>query len=372
MGPDGQLQRAPTTFKAKDDAIAWLSRERRLIDHEDWMPTAERSRTLSQRGQTFETFAADWLANRQIRGQPLKPRTREHYQSLLDRFILPTFGAKALSNITAEQVTTWYQGLSPHTPTYRAHAYGLLRTILGAVDPSVLASNPARIRGAGTTTRRHHVEPLSVTELDELVQAMPEKRRLLILLAAWCALRFGEMAELRRRDIDVTNGLVKIRRGAVRASGRVLIGTPKSEAGARDVAIPPHLMPAVKDHLARFADSGRDGLVFPGRDSANLAPSTFYGRAPRAARDNETGEKVLRGGHGFYRARVVAGHPNLRLHDLRHTGSVLAAQAGATLPELMQRLGHSTPAAAMRYQHAAAGRDKVIAAALSQMAQGAS
>ncbi len=69
----------------------------------------------------------------------------------------------------------------------------------------------------------------------------------------------------------------------------------------------------------------------------------------------------------FYRAREAAGRPDLRWHDLRHTGAVLAAQTGATLAELMARLGHSTPGAALRYQHAAQGRDMEIAKALSAM-----
>ena len=57
-----------------------------------------------------------------------------------------------------------------------------------------------------------------------------------------------------------------------------------------------------------------------------------------------------------------------RFHDLRHTGAVLAASTGATLAELMARLGHSTAGAALRYQHAAKNRDKVIAEALSNLA----
>ena len=72
----------------------------------------------------------------------------------------------------------------------------------------------------------------------------------------------------------------------------------------------------------------------------------------------------------FDRARQAAGRPDLRFHDLRHTGAVLAAQTGATLAELMARLGHSTPGAALRYQHAAAGRDAQFAAALSRIANG--
>ena len=69
----------------------------------------------------------------------------------------------------------------------------------------------------------------------------------------------------------------------------------------------------------------------------------------------------------FYRARDAAGRPDLRWHDLRHTGAVLAASTGATLAELMARLGHSTPGAALRYQHAAQGRDAEIARALSDL-----
>jgi integrase len=67
-------------------------------------------------------------------------------------------------------------------------------------------------------------------------------------------------------------------------------------------------------------------------------------------------------------SRTKAKRPDRRFHDLRHSGAVLAAQAGATLAELMARLGHSTSAAALRYQHAAQGRDKAIAAALSKLA----
>ena len=56
------------------------------------------------------------------------------------------------------------------------------------------------------------------------------------------------------------------------------------------------------------------------------------------------------------------------VNDLRHSGAVLAALTGATLRELMDRLGHSTPAATLRYQHTANGRDAEIAALLSKLA----
>lgn len=58
-------------------------------------------------------------------------------------------------------------------------------------------------------------------------------------------------------------------------------------------------------------------------------------------------------------------------HDLRHAGLTLSAQAGATLAEVMRRAGHSSSAAALGYQHAAAHRDAEIAARLTELlAQG--
>lgn len=58
---------------------------------------------------------------------------------------------------------------------------------------------------------------------------------------------------------------------------------------------------------------------------------------------------------------------DLHLHDLRHTGSTWTAQSGATLKEVMARIGHSSTRAAMVYQHATRERDRAIAAALDQL-----
>lgn len=206
------------------------------------------------------------------------------------------------------------------------------------------------IRGAGNSKRVHKIKPATPPEMAVLVEAMPERYRVMTLLAAWCGLRFGELTELRRGDIDLTNGIIRIRRGVVRADGGYVVGTPKSAAGIRDVAIPPHLIPAVKDHL-RAHVNGRTGLPFPAADGiSHLAPSILY--------------------TVFYAARARAGRPDLRFHDLRHTGAVLAASTEATLAELMARLGHSTAGAALRYQHAAAGADARIAQRLSEIAGG--
>lgn len=345
-GPDGQVHKAHTTFDTKGDAEAWLSTVRADIVRETWRPGSGPGKV---RALTFGEYAEAWLKGRTVRGKPLADRTREHYRALLDAYILPTFGPTPLKFITPEQVDHWYAVTAVGKPTTQAHAYSLLRTILGtAVDRGlVTTANPAKVRGGGSTERVKKVRPASLAELETIVANLPERYRLMALLASWCALRFGELAELRRSDVNTRAGELRIRRGVVRAEGKVIVKRPKSDAGVRDVAIPPHLLPLVREHLLRFAEPGADGLLFPARDGGHMAPSTLY--------------------RVFYPARAAAGRPDLRWHDLRHTGAVLAAQTGATLAELMGRLGHSTPGAAMRYQHAAQERDREIARRLSAM-----
>ena len=71
-------------------------------------------------------------------------------------------------------------------------------------------------------------------------------------------------------------------------------------------------------------------------------------------------------GATWRRACATAAVPQVRLHDLRHVAQVFAAEAGATLPELMARLGHATPAAALVHLHARTDRDAMILAALAE------
>lgn len=368
-GPDGHLHTAPSTFDDKETAQLWLRNERTLCESpEAWEPPKVRASKARSR-LTFGEYAGAWLAGRKVKGRPLADRTRDHYRALLDDHILPTFADVPLASITPEQVDHWYELCAVGRPTTQAHAYSLLRTILGtAVDRRLIATaNPAKVRGGGSTQRAKKIKPASLDELATIAEAMPARHQLMVLLAAWCALRFGELAELRRKDVDTKAGTLHIRRGVVRSrTAGVVTKAPKSDAGVRDVAIPPHVLPLVRQHLLEHTAPGREGLLFATASGDHLAPSTFYGRAAVLARDGS----VKRAGWGWYEARRVAGREDLRFHDLRHTGAVLAAQTGATLAELMGRLGHATPAAALRYQHTAAERDKEIARRLSLLAGG--
>jgi Phage integrase, N-terminal SAM-like domain len=102
IGPDNALHYAPNTFTAKIDAEGWLAAEQRLISAGDWTAPDQRS-AMAARNPTLAEYAAPWLADR-----TLKPRTREHYQSLLDRQILPGLGDKPLKAITPVVVRSWH------------------------------------------------------------------------------------------------------------------------------------------------------------------------------------------------------------------------------------------------------------------------
>jgi len=340
-GPDDQPYAAPYTFDTATDADTWLTVVHADIIRGVWTPPTAAE---PEADTTFGAYADEWIATR-----TLAPNTRTHYTRRLLPHLLEAFGPAELADITPGRVRSWYRGFKTDTPTYRAQVYSLLRTILkGAVDDRLIDHNPCTIRGAGSSKRKRRIEPASLPELAEIVEAMPDRLRLMVLLAAWCACRFEELAELRRKDINPKAGTLRVERAVVIIDGERIVGPPKSEAGERTVSIPPHLMRFVEDHLRDHAQPGREGLLFPSKHGVQMAHGSLYWH--------------------YNTAREQAGRKDLNFHALRHTGAVLAAATGATIAELMARLGHSTPAMAMRYQHAAQDRDRTIAEALSKLA----
>jgi len=328
------MKSAPVTFDTKLDASAWLA------DYVEGAVVADHKRP----DPSLAEYADTWLASRE-----LKPRTRAHYRDLLDDHIIPTLGALRLTRLSPDKVRAWYGSIDPNHPTLRAHAYGLLRTIYTtAISDQLVAANPCRIRGAGSAKTKHQTTVATLPELEVMVAALPERYRPMALLAAWCGLRFGELAELRRGDVDIEGRLLRVTRGVARANGQVFIGDPKSDAGRRSVSVPPHLMPVIEAHLSKHVGKAPGALVFPARNGGSMAPSSLY--------------------RVWYPARAAAGRSELRFHDLRHSGLTWSAATGASVAELMRRAGHASQAAALRYQHATDERDRALARALAELA----
>jgi integrase len=169
----------------------------------------------------------------------------------------------------------------------------------------------------------------------------------LVLLATFASLRWGEAIALRRCDVDLRAGTVRVRASfAERSTGEIVLGPPKSKAGLRVIGIPKAIRPVLQDHVSRFVGPAPAALVFPGAKGGPLRRGNFNKMA------------------GWPHAVQAIGAEGLHFHDLRHTGNAFAASSGAGLRDLMARMGHDSERAAIIYQHAARGADEAISEAI--------
>ncbi len=174
----------------------------------------------------------------------------------------------------------------------------------------------------------------------------------LVLLATFASLRWGEVTALRRADLDLSAGTVRIRAAFIeRSTGEMLLGPPKSKAGRRVVGIPHAIMPVLSEHLSVFVKDEPGALVFPVVMGGPLRRGNFN-RMPAWP----------------YAVRSI-GAEGLHFHDLRHTGNHFAASSGAGLRDLMARMGHDGERAALIYQHEARGADQAITNAIDTHVQ---
>jgi integrase len=254
-----------------------------------------------------------------------------------------------VGDVTVAKVRAWHTSAAKTPgPTALAQSYRLLRAILSvAVTDEVIATNPCKLRTAGTPKPARPSRSLTVAEVRALASAVPKRYRALVLVLSLGGLRFGEATALRRADVLDGGARLEVERSVRYLNGRWLVGEPKTDAGRRTVALPGAVSTALAQHLDRFVPDGGEALVFGTATGSYLARSNW----------NDT----------FRRAVESCDLPAVRTHELRHTGATLAAGTGATTKELMRRMGHSSPAAALIYQHAADERDGEIARALDAM-----
>ena len=335
---NGTWFKAPHTFRTKRDAEGFLADTRADIGRGTWVnPNAG---TVLLRD-----YAATWLSQR-----PIRPRTRELYEGLLRRHILPVLGDLSLNQITSIRIRSWHASrVSAATPgASTLSCYRLLHAIFQtAVEDDLVVKNPCILRGA--SVERPAERPIAtVAQVFELFDQIEDSLGAMVLLATFTGLRLGELRALRRSRIDVLHRrLVVVEQLQQLKDGTSVVGPPKTDAGLRTVAIPSAIVPDLELHLSRFGSPDPDGLVFVGTRGQPVRLATFYAAWQKATR--------------------AVGLEKFHFHDLRHTGNTLAASTGASTKELMSRMGHSSPRAALIYQHATQDRDAEIAAALSEV-----
>ncbi|WP_328524555.1 tyrosine-type recombinase/integrase [Kribbella sp. NBC_00359] len=339
-GPDGIDRPAPSTFASKTEAARWLTLKEAELAQDEWIDPAAGEKPLGE-------FAQKWIRER----PGLRSKTLVLYSGLLRNHIAPTLGTKPLRELTAPMLRGWRQslldgGLGPVTA---AKAYRLLRSILStAVEDRLIKTNPCYIKGAAVE-RSPERPVLTVAEVYKLADAMHPTFRALILVAALGSLRWGELAALQRRHVDLVDGVLRIRQAAVELpTGELQISPPKTAAGRRTVYLPEIVMQDLRVHFDIYVKRLPEAFVFTGAKGAQLRRSTFQ----------RNWSKGLKG------ASLTG---RVHFHDLRHTGNTWAAESGATLRELMERMGHASSRAALIYLHTNDGRHKGVAQAMSEL-----
>ena len=343
-GPDGLRHKLDETYRTRVEADVAFSILMGNVARGRWIDP-DNSRVA------LNDYAERWIAER----AGLADRTRELYRSLLRRHIAPYIGRVQLRHLSPDRVRAWRQdrlqsGLGVSTV---AKAYRLLSAICAtAVDDELLPRNPCRIKGAGSEAAAER-PVLTLLEVYALADSISPRFRVLVLLAVFGSLRWGELLGLRRGDVDLETMTLHVRRSVTEVGGQLVTKGPKTTAGRRSVALPELLHAEISHHLETYAEPGIAGRVFVGQKGATPRRAHFVGI--------------------WREAKLKAGVADeVHFHDLRHTGNHFAAASGASTRELMSRMGHASMRAALIYQHATAERDRSIANAMDRLLDGAS
>jgi len=326
------------TFPNEKAARAALAAVQTDIARGDW--------TDESKGQLlFSELAEQVLA---VRAQELAPRTIENYESLLKRWLLPTFGTKRVNTITVLMVDSWWATMGSKTGAVnRRNAYFVLSGIMRyAVRYSFLKSSPCIVENAGKEVSKPRPY-LSPSNFERILSATPERLHAPLWLAFGAHLRLGELTGLDRRHIDLKAGTITIEQQAQQARGGLQIRETKTGTA--------------------------ETIKLPARARAREEIAAYLGANPKLPNSPLfTGERGGRLSRGYIykhwvRAAAEMGLSDAHFHDARHTGLTVAAQAGATTRELMRRARHTTQAASIRYQHATDQRDNEVAERMSAL-----
>lgn len=263
-------------------------------------------------------LSADWLARKKESTAPSHYRTLE---SAWRVHVEPRWGRVSVADVDLLGVEAWVAAMSRDGSgaTTVLRAQGVLSGILAdAVKGKRLAANPCKgIENLPRKTARRHVY-LSADDVQRLADESGEHRALVMVLA-YCGLRWGEAIGLRVADVEFLRRRLTVSANAVQLGVWHAVGPTKGRQ-ARSVPVPGFVL----DELSRQCSGKAPGdVVFPGRDGGYLQrPKSATGWFQAAVK----------------RAKVQAITP----HDLRHTCASLAVSAGVNVLALQRMLGHKS------------------------------
>jgi integrase len=264
-----------------------------------------------------------WLSAQPAR----QPATERKIRGVIAKQIAHAFGRRPLVSVKPSEVQTWAGELSRNQSAATArHSLGILRRVFDyAVRDGAIHRNPA----AGIRLPKvqgNDPRPLTHDELWQLADHLDAARdRLVVLVAGYCGLRWGELAALRWSDVDLEKGTLRVVRAYSEEAPRGEL-SPVKDHQARTVPIPR----VVSEELVKYgADHNADELVFPSANRTPLRNRNFR----RDVFDDAVEDLGL----------------DITPHNLRDTAASLAIQAGASVVAVARLLGHESAATTLNH-----------------------
>jgi len=311
---DPRGRRIGKTFDRKTDARAFLAAIKTDIVRGTWIEPTRAALPL-------DDWARQWWDGK----LNLRRSTQATDEGCLRNHILPEFGDTPIGRISRADVQAWVRvmteaGIGPDTVRRSSR---ILKAILGeAVEARMISESPCRRISLPRLTQREQ-RYLTAEEVEQLVAATDDRYQALVCSAAYLGCRWGELAGLKRQNLDLVRRQVRIVGTLEEVGGQPMryMEETKTRTSRRALSLPGFLVELLKEHLAE-APAGE--FVFLGPQGGWLRRSVFRRS-------------------WFKPALVAAGlDEDLRFHDLRHTAAGLLIAQGAHLKEIQARLGHAS------------------------------
>ena len=282
------------------------------------------------------------------------------------RAILPFWGSRKLASITSGDVEAWYEWMRKDRKMKPASARARVE-ILRLMEVFAQRKGLMKAGAVGVAKRELGVSPrerIRTFTFDQVVHLLSTAARnpppawrkrnaalsvCFINLAAFCGLRFGEIAGLKRENFDAEARVVRVRHSMSSVDG---LKGPKTRAGIRDVPIPQHIAEIVSAFIGQFQVANPDDLIFTARNGAPLLLSNFHINywKPLQVQAGLVPAGLRRQSRAFGPPPEASGNDEasgvetrrFHFHALRHFAASWMIHNGFSLVETASILGHET------------------------------
>jgi len=416
----GQERSAGTFSNKKDANDAWKKAEAGV--------SAGRQGDPGRGRQTFQVYVLEkWLPH-----HLLEPGVRSNYAGQIRKHLIPFFGPMKMRDILPEHVRQWVTYMQDKSASARTIQYckgSILNAIFTtALEDEAVTIHPSRgVKTPPVPDKPRHI--ITADQFDLLYQALPDTdAQLLVETAIESGLRWGELTELRVRDLDFATRILTVSRAVIELSpedhpdgGRFLVKEYPKDKEYRRFKLSQQIARKIEAHVAA-KDLGPDNLLFTYQAPTQPRSRTRGTTATPPAGMTEPNERGRRYWHGtltayneaqcrcehcrgayatyramrrangkdtpraprardtdghipadwfrhqvWYAARKTAALGKIRIHDLRHAHASWLLAGGADLQVVKERLGHASIATTEKYLHSLPTADETALDALTRI-----